>query len=147
MPAPVVAFALIDVVPHIAARETHERPREFSVINPKGLFSTQSARSGHSARRFSTFRTDGNVNCAGRRLAAGGGIASKISGEEAIEAFPLSRRAVLQLFRVRCSANRSGDPIVAGKRPNTYAINYPELQAWIEIAHRPLIEVDDAARR
>jgi hypothetical protein len=28
----------IDVVPHIAARETHERPREFSVINPKGLF-------------------------------------------------------------------------------------------------------------
>jgi hypothetical protein len=33
-----VAFALIDVVPHIAARETHERPREFSVINPKGLF-------------------------------------------------------------------------------------------------------------
>ena len=105
------------------------------------------ARSGHSARRFSTFRTDGNVNCAGRRLAAGGGIASKISGEEAIEAFPLSRRAVLQLFRVRCSANRSGDPIVAEKRPDYYVINYPELQAWIEIAHRPLIEVNDAARR
>ena len=104
-----------------------------------------SARSGHSVRRFSTFRTDGNVNCAGRRLAAGGGIASKISGEEAIEAFPL--RAVLQLFRVRCSANRSGDPIVAEKRPDYYVINYPELQAWIEIAHRPLIEVNDAVRR
>lgn len=58
----------------------------------------------------------------------------------------LSRRAVLD-FRVRCSANRSGNPIVAGKRPDYYAINYPELQARIEIAHRPLIEVNDAARR
>jgi hypothetical protein len=38
------------------------------------------------------FRTDGNANCAGRRLAARGGIASKISGGEAIEAFPLSRK-------------------------------------------------------
>jgi len=93
------------------------------------------------------FRTDGNANCAGRRLAGGGGIASKISGGEAIKVFPLSRRAVLDFFRVRCSANRSGDPIVAGKRSNYYAINYPELQAWIEIAHRPLIEVNDAARR
>jgi hypothetical protein len=36
--ASVVAFALIDVVPHIAARETHERPSEFSIINQKGLF-------------------------------------------------------------------------------------------------------------
>jgi hypothetical protein len=34
----VVAFALVDVVPHIAACETHERPREFSVIGQKGLF-------------------------------------------------------------------------------------------------------------
>src|SRR4051794_14246006 len=48
---------------------------------------------------------------------------------------------------LRCSGNRSGDPIVAGQRPDYYAINYPELQAGIEIAHRPLIEVDDAARR
>ena len=87
------------------------------------------------------------ANCAARHLAARGGIASKISGGEAIERLPLSRRAVLYFFRVRCSANRSGDPIVAGKRPNTYAINYPELQAWIEMAHRPLIEVNDAARR
>ena len=63
------------------------------------------------------------------------------------QAFPLSSRAVLQLFRVRCSANRSGDPIVAEKRPDYYVINYPELQAWIEMAHRPLIEVDDAAGR
>src|SRR6267143_103673 len=93
------------------------------------------------------FRTDGNANCAGRRLAARGGIASKISGGEAIEAVRLSRRAVLDFFRVRCSANRSGDSIVAGKRPNSYAINYPELPAWIEMAHRPLIEVNDAARR
>jgi hypothetical protein len=53
---------------------------------------------------------------------------------------------VLYLFRVRCSANRSGDPIVAGKRPNFYVMNDPELQAWIEMAHRPLIEVNDAAR-
>ena len=86
-------------------------------------------------------------NCAGRHLAAGGGIAAKISGGEAIEVFPLSRRAVQDFFGVPCSANRSGDPIVAEKRPNYYAKNYPELQAWIEIAHRPLIEVNDAARR
>ena len=79
-------------------------------------------------------------------LPARGGIASKISGGEAIEAFPLSRRACSNFFRVRCSANRSGDPIVAGKRANSYAINYPELQAWIEMAHRPLIEVNDSAR-
>jgi hypothetical protein len=45
------------------------------------------------------------------------------------------------------SANRARDPIVAEKRPDDYAINYPELQARIEIAHRPLIEVNDAARR
>ena len=45
------------------------------------------------------------------------------------------------------SANWAGDPIVAEKRPDYYAINYPELQARIEIAHRPLIEVNDAARR
>ena len=37
--------------------------------------------------------------------------------------------------------------MVAEKRPDYYAINYPELQARIEIAHRPLIEVNDAARR
>ena len=102
-----------------------------------------SARSGASLH----FRTDGNANCTGRRLAAKSGFASKISGAEVIEAFPRSRRAVLDFFRVRCSGNRSGDPIVAGKRPNYYAKNYPELQAWIEIAHRPLIEVNDAARR
>jgi hypothetical protein len=45
------------------------------------------------------------------------------------------------------STNRARDPIVAEKRPDYYAINYPELQARIEIAHRPLIEVNDAARR
>lgn len=63
------------------------------------------------------------------------------------QGIPLSERAVLDFFRVRCSANRSGDPIVAEKRPDYYAINYPELQARIEIAHHPLIEVNDAARR
>ena len=93
------------------------------------------------------FTTDGNAYCAGQRPAARGGIASEINGGEVVEALRLFRRAVLDFFRVRCSANRSGDPIVAGKRPNYYAINYPELQAWIEIAHRPLIEVNDAARR
>jgi hypothetical protein len=48
------------------------------------------------------------------------------------QAFPLSSRAVLCFFHVRCSAYRSGDPIVAEKRPDYYAINYPELQARIE---------------
>ena len=47
----------------------------------------------------------------------------------------------------RCSTHRSGGPVVAGKRPDFYAMNYSELQAWIEMAHRPLIEVNDAARR
>jgi hypothetical protein len=32
-------------------------------------------------------RTDGNSNCAGRRVTARGGIASETSGEEAIEVF------------------------------------------------------------
>jgi len=123
-----------------------ELPQERT--SPNTVRTSQTCQEGHSAKAASLhFRADGNANCAGRRLAARGGIASKISGGEAIEAFPLSRRAVLDFFRVRCSANRSGDPIVAGKRPNCYAINYPELQAWIEIAHRPLIEVNDAARR
>ena len=36
--ASVVAFALIDLVTHIAARETHERSLGFSVISQKGLF-------------------------------------------------------------------------------------------------------------
>jgi hypothetical protein len=36
--ASAVAFALIDVVPHIAARETHERSWKFSIISQKGLF-------------------------------------------------------------------------------------------------------------
>jgi hypothetical protein len=63
----------------------------------------------------------------GRRLAARGGIASEITCGETIEALPLSRRAVLAFFRVRCSANRSGDPIVAGKRSNFYAMEYTEL--------------------
>jgi hypothetical protein len=31
-------FALIDVVPHIAARETHERSLGFSVISQKAIF-------------------------------------------------------------------------------------------------------------
>ena len=54
---------------------------------------------------------------------------------------------MLDFFRVRFSANWAGDPIVAEKRPDYYTVNYPELQARIEIAHRPLIEVNDAARR
>ena len=111
------------------------------------LMSCEVPRGEHSACSSLHFRTDSNANCAGRRLAARGGIASKISCGKAIEAFPLSSRAVLCFFHVRCSANRAGDPIVAEKRPDYYAINYPELQARIEIAHRPLIEVNDAARR
>ena len=35
---PTIVFAVIDVVPHIAARETHQRSGEFSVISEKGLF-------------------------------------------------------------------------------------------------------------
>ena len=57
------------------------------------------------------------------------------------------RRRFQLVARAMRSANRAGDPIVAEKRPDDYAINYPELQARIEIAHRPLIEVNDAARR
>jgi len=53
----------------------------------------------------------------------------------------------LYLLRVQRSAHRSGDPIVAGKRPDSYAIDYSTLKAWIEMAHRPLIEINDAARR
>ena len=70
----------------------------------------------------------------------------KITGGDVIEALPLSRRLAPDFFRVRRSANRSGNPIVAEKRPDDYIINYPELQARIEIAHRPLIEINDAAR-
>jgi hypothetical protein len=55
------------------------------------------------------FRTDGNANCAGRRLAARGGIASKTSGEEAIEAFPLSRRACSTSFA--CDVQPTGPGI------------------------------------
>jgi hypothetical protein len=43
------------------------------------------------------------------------------------------------------SANWSGGPIAAGKRPNFYIRNDAALQARIEMAHGPLIEVDDAA--
>ena len=45
------------------------------------------------------------------------------------------------------SADRAGNPIVAEERFDDDAINYPELQARIEIAHRTLIKVDDAAGR
>ena len=54
---------------------------------------------------------------------------------------------LLCLFPVRRSADRSGNPIVAEQGPDCYAINYAALHAWIEMAHRPLIEIDDAARR
>src|SRR6516225_2882930 len=43
--------------------------------------------------------------------------------------------------------NWSRCPIVAGKWCNLYAINYSPFQTWIEIAHRPLIEINDATRR
>src|SRR6516162_7167420 len=43
--------------------------------------------------------------------------------------------------------NWSRCPIVAEKWCNLYAINYSALQTWIEIAHRPLIEINDATRR
>ena len=69
----------------------------------------------------------------------------KLLLEAALRAHPFAGSGVS--WHVRCSANRSGDPIVAEKRPDYHAINYPELQARIEIAHRPLIEVNDAARR
>jgi hypothetical protein len=70
----VVAFALIDVVPYIAARETHERPGEFSVINPKGLF--QHNLPGADIRPGASLHSElMATQIAGRRLAAGGGIA------------------------------------------------------------------------
>jgi len=33
----VVDFGLDDVVPHVVARETHQRPQEFSLVSPKRL--------------------------------------------------------------------------------------------------------------
>src|ERR1700731_3127436 len=36
--APAIVFAVFDVVPHLAARETHQRSSEFSVTSEKGLF-------------------------------------------------------------------------------------------------------------
>ena len=59
----------------------------------------------------------------------------------------LIRAALALSLSLQCSANRSRDPIVPGKRSNSYTMNYPELQARIEMAHRPLIEVDDATGR
>ena len=105
------------------------------------------AKRGHSARRFYISALMATQIAPARHLAQRRGIPSKISGGEAIETFPPSSGAVLDFFRVRCSANRSGNPRVAGKRANSYAIDYPQLQAWIELAHRPLIEVNDSARR
>ena len=37
--------------------------------------------------------------------------------------------------------------MVAGKRGNLYAVNDAQFQAWIEMAHRPLIEINDATGR
>ena len=54
---------------------------------------------------------------------------------------------LLCLFRVRRSANRSGNPTVADSGLTSYVLYYAELHAWIEMAHRSLIEINDAARR
>jgi hypothetical protein len=42
--ASAVGFAVIDMVPHIAASETHQRSREFSVIAKKDFFNTIGAK-------------------------------------------------------------------------------------------------------
>ena len=43
--------------------------------------------------------------------------------------------------------NWSGCPIVPEKWCNRYGVNYSPFQTWIEIAHRPFIEINDATRR
>src|SRR5689334_17890469 len=50
------------------------------------------------------------------------------------------------MLAAQCSANRSGSPL-ARKRRDLYAGNHSALQARIEMAHRPFIEVNDAAGR
>src|SRR6516165_10303035 len=72
---------------------------------------------------------------------AAAAISSKAGGFLA-RLCPLSAR----LRRLLCN-NRSWRPVFAEKRCNLYAINYSPSQAWIEIAHRPLIEINDATRR
>ena len=64
-------------------------------------------------------------------------IAVTIQSVEACATAPLSPAiASMQL-------NWSGCPIVAGKLCNLHGINYSPSQAWIEIAHRPFIEIND----
>ena len=51
------------VVPHIAARQMHERsPVDFSSHKPKGTFSTQSAHCRHSRPRFTSSGARRNSN-------------------------------------------------------------------------------------
>src|SRR6516225_1726363 len=47
----------------------------------------------------------------------------------------------------RALGNWSGCPIVARKWRNLDLSNDSQSQAWIEMAHRPLIEINDATRR
>ena len=42
--------------------------------------------------------------------------------------------------------NRAGRPTVAGQRRNLHTVDDFAFEAWIEVAHRLLIKVDDAAR-
>src|SRR6478752_1265707 len=53
MRAPAIVFAVIDVVPHLAAREAHQRSGEFSAISEKGLF--QHNRHGPDLQRCPLF--------------------------------------------------------------------------------------------
>jgi hypothetical protein len=72
---------------------------------------SQRCQEGHSARPLLYIsELMATQNCAARRLAARDGIASKTSGGEAIEAFPLSRRAMLDFFRGCDSSSEISHP-------------------------------------
>src|SRR5437763_864871 len=74
-----------------------------------------------------------------------GSTDGRAANHDVIMAMASGPSVVLRDLLVRRSANRSGGPIAAGKRPNFYVRNDAALQARIEMAHGPLIEVDDAA--
>src|SRR6476646_1769230 len=59
MRGPAIGFAVIYAVPHLAARETHQRPREFSVVGENGFFQ-------HNRRKTDLRECPSNVRFRGR---------------------------------------------------------------------------------
>src|SRR3954451_24519560 len=61
------------------------------------------------------------------RMSAGG-LRLRDSRPQAASNRTGPRRVILSVLRVRYSSDRSGNPIVAGERTDSYAINYPAVQ-------------------